>query len=102
MYAMYGVLMAQPGKRDQLAAILTRAAGVVGRLPGCRLYVINEDLGDEQALRVYEVWDDRAAHDASLQDTVVRALIADAMPLLASPPAGVELRVVGSHGLGSL
>lgn len=100
MYAMYGVLMAQPGRRDQLAAILARAAGVAGRLPGCRLYVVNEDLEDELALRVYEVWDDKAAHDASLGDPVVRALIAEAMPLLGGPPAGVELRVVGGHGLG--
>jgi len=100
MYAMYGVLRAQPGKRDQLSAILTRAAQAVARLPGCRLYVVNEDMEDEQAIGVYEVWDDKAAHDASLQEMVVRALIAEAMPLMGGPPAGVEMRVVGGHGLG--
>jgi len=51
-------------------------------------------------IRVYEVWDHKSAHDSSLRDARVRALIAEAMPLLAGPPTGVELRVVGSHGLG--
>jgi quinol monooxygenase YgiN len=100
MYAMYGVLRAQPGKRDQLAAILVRAALLVGQLPGCRLYLVNEDVEDEQALRVYEAWSDKAAHDRSLQDARVRALIVEALPLMSSPPAGVEMRVVGGHGFG--
>ena len=100
MYAMYGVLTARPGARDQLAAILARAADIACQLPGCRLYVVNEDVEDEAVIRVYEVWDHKAAHGSSLQDARVRALIAEAMPLLAGPPTGVELRVVGSHGLG--
>ena len=100
MYAMYGKLTAQPGKRDEFAAILTCAAEIVGQLPGCRLYVVHEDPADEATLTVYEAWDDKAAHDASLQDERVRALIASALPLMGGPPAGVELRVVGGHGLG--
>jgi len=102
MYAMYGVLTARPGARDQLAAILARAADIACQLPGCRLYVVNEDVDveDGAVIRVYEVWDHKAAHDSSLQDARVRALIAEAMPLLGGPPVGVELRVVAGHGLG--
>jgi quinol monooxygenase YgiN len=100
MYAMYEKLTSHPGKRSEFAAILTRAAEVVGQLPGCRLYIVHEDPADETTITVYEAWDDKAAHDASLQEARVRALIAEAMPLMGGPPAGVELRVVGGHGLG--
>jgi quinol monooxygenase YgiN len=101
MYAMTGELTARPGVRDQLVAILLRAADVACQQPGCRLYVVNEDLQDENTIRVYEVWDNKAAHDSSLQDARVRSLIAEAMPLLGSPPSGVELRVLGGHWLGT-
>jgi quinol monooxygenase YgiN len=101
MYAMIGVLTAWPGRRGQLAAILLRAADVACQQPSCRLYIVNEDLQDEDTIRVYEMWDDKASHDRSLQDARVRALIAEAMPLLASPPSGVEMRVAGGHGIGS-
>lgn len=92
MYGMCGKLIAQPGQRDQLAGILARAARVVGGLPGCRLYLVCEDLGDENAVWVFESWEDKASHDASLQDEQVR-------PLMGGPPEGSELRVVGGYGL---
>ena len=99
MYGMYGKLTVQRGKRDQLIEIMSRAAKVVGTLTGCRLYVINLDPDDEMSIGIYEVWDDREAHDASLNDERVKSLIAEARPLLGGPPEGVELQVVGGHGI---
>ncbi len=93
-------LSAQPGKRDELAAILEQAAQVVGKMAGCRLYLVNEDVGDEVTVWIYEAWDNKAAHDASLQDDRVRALIGQAMPMLGGAPDGSELRLRGGHGLG--
>ena len=100
MYGMVGKLVAQAGKRGQIVAILERAATVVGQLPGCRLYVVNEDVADDVTVWVYEAWDDKAAHDLSLQDPQVRALITEAMPLMGGAPSGSELRVMGGVGLG--
>lgn len=80
---------------------MTRAAKVVGRLPGCRLYVINIDPADKTSIGIYEVWDDREAHDASLNDERVKSLIAEARPLLSGPPEAVELQVIGGHGIES-
>ena len=99
MYGMYGKLVAQPGKRAAFVEIMTRAAEIVGQLPGCRLYIVNEDLTDETCLWIFEAWDDQASHDASLKDERVRSLIAEARPLMGGPPDGVELKVVGGHGL---
>jgi hypothetical protein len=64
-------------------------------LPGCRLYLVNRALDDPQAIWVMELWDDQAAHDASLQDEGVRALIAEARPLVGGAPDGAALELLG-------
>lgn len=99
MYVMMGKLLAQPGKRGQLADILLRASRMVAEMQGCRAYIILEDLQDESSVVVFEMWDDKESHDASLRDANVRALIAEAMPILAGAPSGSELRVLGGHGV---
>ena len=101
MYAMTGNLVAQAGRREALVEILNQAAGLVGELPECRMYIVNEDLSNETHVWVFEVWDNRQSHDASLRDERVRALISKAVPLLAAAPNGAELSVVGGHGLES-
>lgn len=99
MYGMQGKFTAQPGKRDEFIQILLRAAAHVGQLPECHLYTVSEDLNDENGILIVEIWDNKPAHDASLQDPEVRTLIGAAMPLMAGEPAGSEFNVVGGHGL---
>jgi len=99
IYAMTGKLQAQPGKRAVLVDILLRAAKQVSTMRGCRSYIVLEDVQDETCLWVFEMWDDKESHDASLKDGQVRSLITQAMPILAGAPSGSELRVAGGHGL---
>jgi len=99
MYAMTGKLTAQSGKRNALVEILLRASEVVAQLPGCRAYIVNEDVADRTCVWVFEVWDDKAAHDASLKNERVKSLISEAMPLMDGPPSGAELKVAGGHGI---
>ena len=62
---------------------------------GCRLYVISNDEQDPQQVYVTEIWDDKTAHDASLQMPEVRQLIQQAMPLLdGMPTGGQELTIL--------
>jgi quinol monooxygenase YgiN len=77
-----------------LADILVRASMLVKSMPGCRAYIVLEDVKDENAVAVFEMWDDKESHDASLKDPQVRALITEAMPILAGAPSGGEFRVV--------
>jgi quinol monooxygenase YgiN len=98
MYGLQGKMLAKPGQRDALVALLLDATGAA--MPGCRLYVVSEIQGEPDAIAITEVWDDRAAHDASLQLDSVRALIANARPLIASMGESLELRPVGGQGLG--
>lgn len=99
MYGMQGKFVAQPGKRDEFIQILLRAASLVGQLPECHLYAVSEDLADENGIIIVEIWDDKPAHDASLQDDNVRALIGEAMPLMAGAPQSIKFNVAGGYGL---
>lgn len=98
IYAMTGKLQAQPVCRAVLVDILLRAAKLVSTMRGCRSYIVLEDVQDESAVWVFEMWDDKESHDASLRDEKVRGLIAGAMPVLVGAPSGSELHVAGGHG----
>lgn len=86
-YAMLGQFKAVPGKRAELAAILTE--GTRG-MPGCLAYIIGEDLSDADALWVVEMWTDKAAHDASLALPSVRDAITRGKPLIAGFGASAQ------------
>ena len=68
-------------------------------MPGCRLYVVSEIPAEPDAISVLEVWEDKAAHEASLQLESVRSIIAQGRPLIAGMGESVELRPVGGQGL---
>ena len=91
-------MIAKPGQRDALLALLLEASRSAP-MPGCRLYVVSELPAEPDAIAITEVWDDQAAHDASLQLESVRALIAKARPLIAVMGESLELRPVGGQGL---
>ena len=99
MYAMTGKLVTQNGKRSELVEILKKAAVLVGEIPACRLYIVHEDIANETHVWVYELWDDKQAHDASLSVEQIRNLIMQARPLLVAAPDGAELRMVGGYGV---
>ncbi len=98
-FGMVGKLHTAPQDRETLAGILTQAAVLMNEVPGCRLYVVSRDAADEGALWVMELWESQEAHDQSLTQPAVRALIAQAMPLLTGAPEGASLIPVGGKGL---
>src|SRR5262245_53932211 len=79
MYGLIGKMIAKPGQRDALIAILTESTG---SMPGCRSYVIATDPGDANAIWITEVWDNQQFHDDSLQLPQVQAAIGRARPLI--------------------
>jgi quinol monooxygenase YgiN len=98
-YGMHGRIHAQPGKGDELEAILLAAADGLRDDPQCLLYVVFRDDADPDTVCVTEAWSTREAHDASLQQESVKEQIAQAVPLLAGRPDATELRPVGGKGL---
>lgn len=96
MYGLIGRMTAVSGKRDALVEILLR--GTTG-MPGCLSYVIATDATDPDAIWVTEVWESKAAHDASLALPSVREAIAQGRPLIAGFGPSTVTSPVGGQGL---
>lgn len=96
MYGLIGQMLAAPGKRDELLAILGEST--VG-MPGCLSYVIAKDPANADALWITEVWTDKEAHAASLKLPAVQAAIAKARPIIAGLPQHFETEPVAGQGL---
>lgn len=97
-YGLFGKFTAQPGKRDELAAILLQASELLQHNEGCVHYLISTN-DEADAVWVSEVWTDKEAHDASLEPDDVKAVIQQAMPLIASMSDQTELQVLGGKGV---
>ncbi len=99
-YGLIGKLTAQPGKGEQLAAILVEASELMKNAKGCMQYLVSLSEDDPDAVQIVEVWQSREDHDLSLAYPGVKELIGRAMPILnGSPQKGVTLKVIGGHGL---
>lgn len=96
MYGLIGRMMAQPGQRDTLAAILLEGTGA---MPGCLSYIVARDPADADALWITEVWDNQASHRASLQLPAVQDAIARGRPLIAGFDSQTETEPLGGVGL---
>ena len=79
MYGLIGKMLAAPGERDNLIAILLEGTG---DMPGCLSYIIAEGPADDITIWITEVWDSEASHDASLSLPAVQAAIARARPII--------------------
>ena len=79
-YGLLGQMMAVPGKRAELLAILTEGTG---QMPGNIAYLIGEDSANPDAIWIVELWGSKEAHAASLKLPAVQAAIAKGRPLIA-------------------
>ena len=91
-YGLLGQMMAQPGKRAELVAIVTEGTD---EMPGNIAYLIGEDSANPDAIWIVELWENKAAHAASLQLPAVQATIAKGRPLIAGFGTRAEFRPVG-------
>jgi quinol monooxygenase YgiN len=66
--AVIAKIVAKPGKRDEVAKVMGSLVGPVGDEPGTEVYIMHEDLGNEDVIWFYEVYTDgdaRSAHGKS-------------------------------------
>ena len=97
-YGYIGSMKTQPGKRDEVAAILL--SGLDGlRTAGCIQYTVGVSLDDEVTIWTSEVWGSKEQHDASLQLPGVKEAIGRAMPLLTGDFTRAETTVQGGLDL---
>ena len=96
MYGLIGKMLAAPGKREELLAIMLEGNAA---MPGCLSYVIARDPASEDGLWITEVWDSKDSHGASLQLPHVQATIAKARPLIAGFGERFETEPLSGIGL---
>ena len=96
MYGLIGKMLAAPGQREALLAIMLEGNEA---MPGCLSYIIARDPTSEDGLWITEVWDSPANHAASLQLPSVQALIAKARPIIAGFGERFETEPLGGIGL---
>ncbi|WP_239109402.1 putative quinol monooxygenase [Streptomyces coelicoflavus] len=65
-YGYIGSMRTQPGKRDDVVAILLSGADSLREL-GCRSYVVGLANDEPDTIVVTEVWESKDHHDASLR-----------------------------------
>lgn len=97
----YVKFTAQPGRGDQLAELLLRAADSLRELAGCELYVINRSASEPDVVWVTELWLSQDALDASLEQLRTddgKAQVAEVMALVAEPPEQFEVEPLGGVG----
>ncbi len=97
-YGLIGSMRATPGQREALAAILLEGTTA---MPGCLSYIVALDPGDADLLWITEVWDNQAAHRASLALPAVQEAIARGRPLIVGFEQHTETIPLGGHGLVS-
>ena len=96
-YALSGNFTTTPENRDALVEILSSAADLMRDAEGCQLYVVCTEEADDTTVWVMEIWDSKAAHDASLTIEGVGDLIARARPMITGANQNVLTPI---HGLG--
>ena len=96
MYGLIGKIMALPGQRELLITILLE--GIAG-MPGCLSYIVAKDQGDQDAIWVTEVWDNKESHTESLTLPSVQKAIQQGRPLIAGFRERFETNPVGGYGL---
>ena len=99
----YMKFTAQPGRGDELAEHLLRAADALRDLAGCELYLVNRATGQPDEVWVTELWLSQEALDASLEQLRTeagQAQVAEVTALLDPdhPPERVELEPLGGVG----
>ena len=99
MFGMIAKIIAVPGQREALIAILLKSAR---EMPGCLSYVVAKDSADAHAIWITEAWESKASHDASLSLPSVKHGIVAGKPLMASFAQVALTEPVGGHGLAAL
>ncbi|HUC21954.1 MAG TPA: antibiotic biosynthesis monooxygenase [Streptosporangiaceae bacterium] len=97
-YGYIGSMKTQPGRREEVVAILLSGLGGLQQA-GCIQYTVGVSQSDDVTIWVSEVWHSKELHDASLQLPEVKAAISRAMPMLTGDFTREETTVQGGIGL---
>ena len=96
-YGLFGTFVAAEGAREELVRHLLQAAALLADDPACLRYIVGAT--GEHGVAAFEVWEDKSAHDSSLQREDIRALMGVARPLIVGFGFQTLIDVRGGKGL---
>jgi quinol monooxygenase YgiN len=82
-YCIYGKLTATPGHLDELLTYMREVVKEMEQVKDCNCYILGKSELEPDSIFIYEIWENQAAHDASLSLDVFKDLIAKARPIIA-------------------
>ena len=95
-YGLISKIISISGKREKLAKILIE--GLAG-MPGCISYVVANDMDNDDALWVTEIWENKSKHQESLQLSSVQNAISIGRPLISEFGERFETQPIGGVGI---
>ena len=96
MYGLISKMIAVDGMRNELINILIN--GISG-MPGCKSYIVAEDVENSNAIWITEVWTDKQKHTESLTLPSVQNAIKLGKPLIAGFGERIETTPIGGQGI---
>lgn len=97
MFSVYGRLTAQPGRRDEMIALLHEGFRAGGDDSGLLTYTINTLADEPDTLWMTQLWVDKEAHDATTRSASVAAVSQRLPAMLAKQPEGSYGHAVYVH-----
>jgi quinol monooxygenase YgiN len=95
--ARYGKSTAKPGRGEELARLLLRAADDLRDDPGCELYLVNRQTDAPDVVWITELWRSEADLDASIEGLQGNDEVAKVMALVDDWEM-IELDLLGGKG----
>lgn len=95
MYAVNGKLVAQKDKGNELLDYLLVAAKEMEKVENCFCYIVGMNKDELDSVYVYEVWENKQAHQDSLKLHAVKQLITQAMPIIKDMESFPSLEIYG-------
>ena len=88
MFSVYGRMTAQPGRRDEVIALLHEGLRAGGEDSGLLFYSINTAFEDPDMVWLTQLWIDKEAHDRTTRSDPVAGVSRHLPSLLAGRPEG--------------
>jgi len=98
-YGLLGKFTVLEGKQKQMVDILLEAADSLKDLEDCENYQISITGQEPNAVYVYEVWNNKQAHQDSLSLESTQTLIRQAKPIITGMERICTLNTLGGKGL---
>ena len=97
-YSFQSIITAQPNKGNELAKVMETASELISKIDGCKLYLVQQSIEEPTKIIVTEVWISKEAHQKSLENEAIIALIGSGRSLISDFKQTLT-NFVSAHGI---